>query len=86
MALLHINACTHGQYVFAGELFFIGYQMQSKRLWYAGLDPEGELMFDQCIALQHPVMHHDFAITQDYALIVDHCLEFNGQVPLPVQM
>lgn len=37
-------------------------------------------MWDQSIAMPHAVMHHDFAVTQEHALIIDHCLEFNGKV------
>ena len=67
--------------LYAGELFFIGYQIHGgTRLWYSGLDSKGDLAFDQHILLPHPVMHHDFAVTQDYALIIDHCLEMNGKV------
>ncbi|KAK9808424.1 hypothetical protein WJX73_003304 [Symbiochloris irregularis] len=64
-----------------GELFFIGYKLDSgqARLWYSALNPQGELMFDQSVQLKHAVMHHDFAITQNHALIIDHCLEFCGK-------
>lgn len=66
----------------AGELFFIGYNLNKSKssIHYAGMDPQGNIMFDQRIALPNPVMHHDFAITQDYALLVHHCLESNGEV------
>jgi len=38
----------------AGELFFIGYQMDKKPacVWYAGLDKEGTLKFDVKVSLQ----------------------------------
>lgn len=64
-----------------GELFFIGYNLNKSKssIHYAGMDPQGNIMFDQRIALPNPVMHHDFAITQDYALLVHHCLESNGE-------
>ena len=68
----------------AGEMFFIGYRLGSgpPSLNYAGLDAQGDLMFDQSIALPHAVMHHDFAITQHHALLIDHCLEFDGKARL----
>ena len=38
----------------AGELFFIGYQMDKKPacVWYAGLDKEGVLKFDVKVPLK----------------------------------
>ena len=66
----------------AGELFFIGYTMvgPNPQLWYAGLDAKGEVMFDHKLKMKHGVMHHDFAVTEEHAIIIDHCLEFNAGV------
>jgi carotenoid cleavage dioxygenase-like enzyme len=50
----------------AGELFFIGYQMDKKPpcVWYSGLDKDGQLQFDVKVDLKEGVMMHDMAITQ----------------------
>ncbi len=43
----------------AGELFFIGYEMDKKPacVWYAGLDKEGALKFDVKVPLQVCIPH-----------------------------
>ena len=44
----------------AGELFFIGYEMDKKPacVWYAGLDKEGALKFDVKVPLQVCLSFH----------------------------
>jgi hypothetical protein len=66
----------------AGELFFIGYQIDAKppACWYAGLDAEGALAFDVRVDLADGVMMHDMAVTQDYGIIVDTPLVFRPEV------
>ena len=66
----------------AGELFFIGYQIDAKPpcCHYAGLDAAGGLAFDHKVDLQEGVMMHDMAVTQDYGIIVDTPLVFRPEV------
>lgn len=63
----------------AGELFFIGYQMDKKPpcVWYSGLDKDGQLQFDVKVDLKEGVMMHDMAITQASS----HCRIAVGRQP-----
>ncbi|GAB4814752.1 hypothetical protein N2152v2_001798 [Parachlorella kessleri] len=55
-----------------GELFFIGYDLNRKPyLYYSLADKEGNLVHDYPVGIPDPVMMHDFAITQDYAIFMD---------------
>ena len=78
-ALAVLRTCMRAR---AGELFFIGYQIDAKPpgCWYAGLDAEGALAFDHRVDLKEGVMMHDMAVTQDYGIIVDTPLVFRPEV------
>ena len=66
----------------AGEMFYIGYQMDAKppKYWYGGVDPEGNHQFEVMVELKEGVMMHDMAITQDHAIILDTPLVFKPEV------
>ena len=49
-------------------------------VWYSGLSPEGQVLFDVRVPLPQHVMMHDFAITQDYAILMDVPLVFKPEV------
>ena len=61
-SVLDLSSC----HWFAGEMFYIGYQMDAKppKYWYGGVDPEGVHQFEVMVELKEGVMMHDMAITQ----------------------
>ena len=69
----------------AGEMFYIGYQMDAKppKYWYGGVDPEGAHQFEVSVELKEGVMMHDMAITQDHAIILDTPLVFKPEAQRP---
>ncbi len=54
-----------------GEMFFFGYSPMPPYLRYHVVSPEGELEQSETIELKLPVMMHDFAITERYAIFMD---------------
>ena len=57
-----------------GELLIFGYD--EKLVRYGVLDPDGKLSRTATIEIPHPVMMHDFAVTANYALLLDLPLVF----------
>ena len=59
------------------EMMFFGYQLQSKPcVAYSVVSKEGELLRTVDIGIKRPIMMHDFAITSNYSVFMDHPLEF----------
>ncbi len=55
-----------------GEMFLFGYNLVRKPyLQYSVVNAKGQLCHTQPIDLEMPVMMHDFAITENYALFMD---------------
>lgn len=54
-----------------GEMFFFGYSPMPPYLRYYVVSPEGELEQSETIDVKLPVMMHDFAITEHYAIFMD---------------
>ncbi len=72
-----------------GEMFLFGYNLVFKPyLQYSVVNAKGELVHSQPIDLDVPVMMHDFAITEQYAIFMDLPEVFDlkramsGQYPL----
>lgn len=59
------------------ELLFFGYQLE-KKPWctYSVVSSEGKLIRSTDIGLSRPIMMHDFAITENFSIFMDHPLEF----------
>lgn len=60
-----------------GELFFFGYQFQKPYVTYSSVSANGELRSSIPINLPTPVMMHDFAITENYSILMDLPLTFD---------
>jgi carotenoid cleavage dioxygenase-like enzyme len=60
-----------------GEMIFFGYQFWPPFLTYGEVSPAGEITHTAEISLRGPVMMHDFAITERYAVIMDLPLVFD---------
>lgn len=55
-----------------GELFVFGYQTrQPPYLWYSVFSRQGELLQQAPVDLPRSVMMHDFAVTDDYVILLD---------------
>ena len=70
----------------AGELFFIGYQMDKKPacVWYAGLDKAGALQFDVRVDLpvsSSPPVLHLCIITERRPYTAAHIVPGFGSCP-----
>jgi carotenoid cleavage dioxygenase len=48
--------------------------------WYGWLDREGRVVRDFPVPLREPIMMHDMALTQSYALLLDVPLVFDPKV------
>eukprot|EP00164_Ancoracysta_twista_P006201 GFYU01008596.1.p1 GENE.GFYU01008596.1~~GFYU01008596.1.p1 ORF type:complete len:620 (-),score=134.98 GFYU01008596.1:33-1790(-) len=54
------------------EMFFFGYSLlELPYLYYGAVSPQGKLLRTIDINLARPVMMHDFAISENYAIIMD---------------
>lgn len=61
-----------------GEMFFFGYQFLNEPfLTYHRTDAVGTLVQSEIIEIPRPVMMHDFAITENYALFFDLPIVFS---------
>jgi carotenoid cleavage dioxygenase len=64
-----------------GECFYIGYNpTKAPFAWYGMLDPQGNVVRDFPVPLPAGIMMHDFAITEDYAILIDAPLLFKPEV------
>lgn len=60
-----------------GDLLFFGYQVVPPHLTYRRATAAGALVESRDIELPACSMHHDFAITERYAVFVDSCYVFD---------
>lgn len=70
-----------------GELFTFGYQIQDPSLPYVTyrvISKDGVMGDPVPITPSGPVMMHDFAITEKYAIFMDHPLYFMPKVWSPI--
>lgn len=63
----------------SGNLFIFGYDTNPPFLRYCVLNPKGELIHSTEVNIPHPVMMHDFAITENFAVFLDLPLVFSPQ-------
>ena len=60
------------------ELIFFGYELMKKPYCtYSVVSADGKLLHSTAIDIPHPVMMHDFAITENYSIFMDFPLEFH---------
>jgi carotenoid cleavage dioxygenase-like enzyme len=64
----------------SGELFTFGYQFQPPYCIYRVVSKDGVMQDEVTITVSGPVMMHDFAITEHYAIFMDMPLYFNPKV------
>jgi carotenoid cleavage dioxygenase len=69
---------------FAGELHFFRYTFEAAPyVSYGVLGPNGDLTSSLDIGaanIKHPIMMHDFAITQNWVVFLDNPLCFDAEV------
>ena len=68
--------------VHAGHMFFFGYSNAKPHVQYKVADEKGAITHNVAFNLREPIMMHDFAVTQDYAIFLDVPLFFRAQVQL----
>lgn len=62
------------------EMMFFGYSLRKKPyVQYSVASAEGKLLRTTDIGVNRPTMMHDFAITENYSIFMDHPLEFDGK-------
>lgn len=67
--------------VVTGELVFFGYRMEGgQHITVSTADASGKVLRTVGLNLPTPIMLHDCAITRDYFIIMDICLEFQPKV------
>ena len=71
-----------GVSVHAGHMFFFGYSNAKPHVQYKVADEKGAITHNVAFNLREPIMMHDFAVTQDYAIFLDVPLFFRAQVQL----
>ena len=64
----------------AGHMFFFGYSNAKPHVQYKVADERGAITHSVGFNLREPIMMHDFAVTQDYAIFLDVPLFFRAQV------
>ena len=62
-----------------GEMIFFGYSPFPPYLQYHVVDPSGALVHSTVIDIPRPVMMHDFAVTERYAIFLDSPAIFDVQ-------
>ena len=63
-----------------GELFTFGYQFQAPYCTYRVVSKEGVMQDEVSITVSGPILMHDFAITEHYAIFMDFPLYFDPKV------
>ena len=66
----------------AGHMFFFGYSNAKPHVQYKVADERGAITHSVGFNLREPIMMHDFAVTQDYAIFLDVPLFFRAQVQI----
>lgn len=64
----------------AGEMFTFGYSHTPPYITYRVISKDGFMNDPVPITLADPIMMHDFAITENYAIIMDLPLYFRPKV------
>lgn len=64
----------------AGDMYFFGYSSEKPHVQYSVADVTGHIIRNVAFNLREPIMMHDFAVSQDYALFLDVPLFFRVQV------
>ena len=67
----------------AGDMYFFGYSSEKPHVQYSVADATGHIIRNVAFNLREPIMMHDFAVSQDYALFLDVPLFFRVQVCSP---
>jgi carotenoid cleavage dioxygenase-like enzyme len=65
-----------------GELLMFSYGQLPPYFVYHRVSPDGKLVQSEEIAVNGPTMHHDFAITEKYAIVMDLPVIFDLQLAL----
>ena len=64
-----------------GVLHYYGYQLDAPpHCMYGQLDPNGKRTVWFEIPLRGPIFMHDFGLTEDYAVFIDHPVMFDPMV------
>lgn len=75
-----MNCSVLINFLHAGEMFTFGYSHSPPYVTYRVISKDG-LMHDPIpITIPNPVMMHDFAITENYAIFMDLPLYFKPKV------
>ena len=61
-------------------MHFFGYSSEKPHVQYTVADQDGQIIRNVPFNLREPIMMHDFAVTQDYAVFLDVPLFFRPQV------
>ena len=69
-------------HLISGELFTFGYQFQHPYCTYRVVSKDGVMQDEVTITVSGPIMMHDFAITEQYAIFMDMPLYFNPKVKI----
>lgn len=67
-------------FLYAGEMFTFGYSHTPPYVTYRVISKDGCMNDPVPITLPDPIMMHDFAITENYAIIMDLPLYFRPKV------
>ncbi|KAK9816287.1 hypothetical protein WJX74_006374 [Apatococcus lobatus] len=63
----------------SGHMFFFGYSSEKPHVQYSVADATGHITHNVAFNLREPIMMHDFAVSQDYAIFLDVPLFFRPQ-------
>ena len=63
-----------------GEMFTFGYSKEPPYVTYRVITKEGVMQDPVPITIPEPIMMHDFAITENYAIFMDLPLYFRPKV------
>ena len=69
-------------HLISGELFTFGYQFQPPYCTYRVVSKDGVMQDEVTITMSGPIMMHDFAITEQYAIFMDMPLYFKPKVKI----
>ena len=61
-------------------MYFFGYSSEKPHVQYSVADATGHIIRNVAFNLREPIMMHDFAVSQDYAIFLDVPLFFRPQV------
>ena len=64
-------------------MYFFGYSSEKPHVQYSVADATGHIIRNVAFNLREPIMMHDFAVSQDYAIFLDVPLFFRPLVCPP---